>query len=296
MVKLKEVVAFKHQTERSDRHLKMVLRQALTSATIPSAVKDEPAELLIKVEIDPPAIVHVTEDRDLTSSDIDEKPDDLLGGDSSNDSTYVTPKTEVLAKNNRLKMSRKLRTAMASSMRQTKEGQHILTKPHKQKKSPKLHMKLYACAHCKRVCKRRHRFMEHLTVHGFPVKFPCTRCGQGKKAFKSNNLLYGNVQHYPLFVFTEFEKDAMKEHVRLQHSIAPEEHLCPTCGKTFSKRGTLRAHLRRHNDQKPFQCTECPQGFATKIELQTHTYKHTGEIKVERTEENSLKTTKYIKI
>lgn len=176
MVKLKEVVAFKHQTERSDRQLKMVLRQA--SATISGAVKDEPAELLIKVEVDPPVIV----------SDIDEKPDDLLehfDADSSNDCTYGTRKTEVLARNDTLKMSRRLRTELASSMRQTKDRQHSSSKPIKQKKPPKLHMKLYACAHCKRVCKRRHRFMEHLTVHGFPVKFPCTRCDQGMNILES---------------------------------------------------------------------------------------------------------------
>lgn len=181
MVKLKEVVAFKHQTERSDRHLKTVLRQAISSATIPDKVKDEPAELLIKVEVDPPTIVYGTEGRELTSSDIDEKPDELdhFGGDSSNDSTFVTPKTAVLAKEDTLKMSRKLRTAMTSSMIQTKDAKYS-SRTRKQKKLPKLHMKLYACAHCKRICKRRHRFMEHLTVHGFPVKFPCTRCGKGK--------------------------------------------------------------------------------------------------------------------
>lgn len=167
----------------------MVLQQAIASATMPDTVKDEPDELLIKVEVDTPTIVYGTEDRELSTSDIDEKPDELdhFGGeDSSTDCTYVTPKTVVLAKNVKLKMSRKLRAEMASSsMRQTKERKH-LSKPREEKRSPKLHMKLYACAHCKRVCKRRHRFMEHLVVHGFPVKFPCTRCGQGKKAFESN--------------------------------------------------------------------------------------------------------------
>lgn len=190
MVKLKEVVAFKHQTERSDRHLKTVLRQKI-STTITRMVKDEPAELLIKVEVDPPTIDYGTECLERTTSDIDEKPDDLLDhfGDSSNDSTYVKPKTAVLAKVDTLKMSRKLRTALASSMRQSKANNHS-SRPRKQNKPPKLHMKLYACAHCKRVCKRRHRFMEHLTVHGFPVKFPCTRCGQGEKAFENFTISY----------------------------------------------------------------------------------------------------------
>lgn len=44
----------------------------------------------------------------------------------------------------------------------------------------------YSCAHCKKVCQRRDKFIKHLLVHGFSPKFPCSNCDLGKKEWQIN--------------------------------------------------------------------------------------------------------------
>jgi len=70
----------------------------------------------------------------------------------------------------------------------------------------------------------------------------------------------------------------LKKHIRAVHRKKKEFH-CPVCTKAFAVRSELAAHMRVHNDERPFACPHpgCNRGFRQKMHRDRHTRVHTKE-------------------
>nr|XP_033788085.1 zinc finger protein OZF-like isoform X2 [Geotrypetes seraphini] len=72
------------------------------------------------------------------------------------------------------------------------------------------------------------------------------------------------------------DQSTLKSHEREHEEERP--YACTECGKSFSKKPHLTAHLKTHNNQaKPNHCNECGKRFLLKRDLITHQRMHTGE-------------------
>ncbi|XP_022612475.1 zinc finger protein 271-like [Seriola dumerili] len=56
----------------------------------------------------------------------------------------------------------------------------------------------------------------------------------------------------------------------------PLPHVCPYCGKTFTRRVFLRTHVYSHTGEKLFTCKVCPKSFTNSQSLLRHSMNHTG--------------------
>uniref|UniRef100_A0A8C6KLI9 Zinc finger protein 574 n=1 Tax=Nothobranchius furzeri TaxID=105023 RepID=A0A8C6KLI9_NOTFU len=56
----------------------------------------------------------------------------------------------------------------------------------------------------------------------------------------------------------------------------PLPHVCPYCGKTFTRRVFLRTHVFSHTGEKLFTCKVCSKSFTNSQSLLRHSMNHTG--------------------
>lgn len=68
----------------------------------------------------------------------------------------------------------------------------------------------------------------------------------------------------------------VKRHMKRIHS-AERNHVCPTCGKSYTRSDELKSHKRSHTGEKPFQCAYCDYCSAQKVNLRHHIAQHHGQ-------------------
>ncbi|XP_077420522.1 uncharacterized protein LOC144050803 isoform X1 [Vanacampus margaritifer] len=83
----------------------------------------------------------------------------------------------------------------------------------------------------------------------------------------------------PLSDHGDTTSDTSDEHAKGDKACHTDEsHLtCPQCGKTFTRKSSLKKHTMIHKGEKPFMCSFCGKGFSQKVNMITHTRRHTGE-------------------
>ena len=115
------------------------------------------------------------------------------------------------------------------------------------------HVRTYDCKVCSKTFDDKDALNEHKARHLEEKNFLCSQC---PRSFA--------------------EQGDLNRHVRNVHT-KPEElsltcHLCTS--KVFKTQHSLKAHIKRHSDEKPHQCNVCGKCFRKKDELEHHGVMH----------------------
>jgi KRAB domain-containing zinc finger protein len=65
-------------------------------------------------------------------------------------------------------------------------------------------------------------------------------------------------------------KPILKQPVAITH-LGQREFQCQECGKSFTRVSTLKVHKLTHNNEIPYRCEFCSQGYKEKRNLMKHT-------------------------
>ena len=107
-------------------------------------------------------------------------------------------------------------------------------------------------------------------------------CKACDKTFQFNNtrrLVHVSLHHAELYPFLKEDSEVDLEPFIVKKVVVKEKlnYKCEECGKDFSNKTGMKAHLVYHSDKRPFPCKKCNKAFKTKRDLTMHDTSHTGE-------------------
>ena len=107
------------------------------------------------------------------------------------------------------------------------------------------------------------------------------KCGLCGKCFESSGKLHLHEQiHIKFrpycckFCGQRFAKSALRIAHEKTHNGIDTTHICAVCGSSFTRKYSLKLHMRRWHQEGPWLCRHCGKASLTQMELKTHLYSH----------------------
>jgi hypothetical protein len=111
---------------------------------------------------------------------------------------------------------------------------------------------------------------KHVDKHNRPWICDVPNCTSINFGFTSNKELDKHMRDY------HPDKSELSALFKLapKKVIESSKHICHICGKNFSRKFHKDGHIRSHNGEKPFACTECGKAFARDNDRKRHEKNH----------------------
>ena len=138
-----------------------------------------------------------------------------------------------------------------------------------------------SCSTCGKSFSSKSSLRQHEKQHREKL-FKCDRCEyttMHKPQLRTHRLTHeGGKPHTCDTCHKSFtRKGSLVAHVRTLHK-STEQYACPTCDKIFSRASDRRRHELLHVGTKSFHCKICDKSFGTRGILKAHLLTHSGEM------------------
>lgn len=107
------------------------------------------------------------------------------------------------------------------------------------------------------------------------------KCGICGKTFENAGKLHLHEQLHTKFkpyackfCGQKFAKSAQRVEHEKTHNGLEVTHVCAICGSSFTRKYSLKLHMRRWHQEGPWLCRHCGKASVTQMELKTHLYSH----------------------
>ncbi|KAL4217835.1 hypothetical protein ACF0H5_022574 [Mactra antiquata] len=107
------------------------------------------------------------------------------------------------------------------------------------------------------------------------------KCGICGKTFENAGKLHLHEQLHTKFkpyackyCGQKFAKAAQRVEHEKTHNGVEVNHICAVCGSSFTRKYSLKLHMRRWHQDGPWLCRHCGKASMTQMELKTHLYTH----------------------